>query len=135
MNLEQIRYRDVVLVSILAALAGLQFSACATPAPDKSYPAQHALIGKPRHVVLSCAGQPLGEMTSGKAAVLTYYKEAPMLEESFMGTKGSVPRAHHGCRAKVRLEDDKVMSVMYQSVPSSFAAEDHCEEIFENCVR
>jgi hypothetical protein len=128
-------HRDVVLVSILAVLAWLPVSGCATPAMDKSYPAQHALIGKPRQVVLSCAGQPLGETTSGKAAVLTYYKEAPMLEESFMGSKGSVPRAHHGCRAKVTLEDEKVVSVTYQSVPSSIAAEDHCEEIFENCVR
>ena len=128
-------HRDVVLVSILAVLAWLQVSGCATPTTEKSYPVQQALIGKSRQVVLSCAGQPLGETTSGKAAVLTYYKEAPMLEESFMGTKGSMPRAHHGCRAKVTLENDKVVSVTYQSVPSSFAAEDHCEEIFENCVR
>jgi hypothetical protein len=128
-------HRDVVLVSILAVLAWLQVSGCATPAMDKSYSAQHALIGKPRQVVLSCAGQPLGETTRGKASVLIYYKEAPMLEESFMGSKGSLPRAHHGCRAKVTLEDDKVVSVTYQSVPSSIGAEDHCEEIFENCVR
>ena len=127
--------RDVVLVAILAVWSWLQVSGCATPTSEKSYPAQHALIGKPRQAVVSCAGPPVGETRSGKAAVLAYYREAPMMEESFMGTKGSVPRPHHGCRAKVTLEDDTVVSVTYQSVPSSIAAEDHCEEIFENCVR
>ena len=128
-------FRKTVFLAVLGIIWCLAGGGCATAAPDKSYPAQQALIGKPRQVVLSCAGQPLGETTSGQAVVLTYYKESPMLEESFMGTKGSVPRAHHGCRAKVTLKDDKVVDVTYQSVPSSFAAEDHCEEIFENCVR
>ena len=62
--------------------------------------------------------------------MLAYYKEAPMFEESFASSKASRPGAHHGCWARLLMEDDRVVGVEYRSVPPSVDATDHCEEIF-----
>ncbi len=70
----------------------------------------------------------------GDLTVLKYYKEASILEESFPASKGSVARIHHGCRATLALKNDRVEGIQYNSVPSSYKDEDHCDEIFENCI-
>lgn len=67
--------------------------------------------------------------------MLTYYKEASQFEESFPGSKSSVARAHHGCWALLRLENEVVTGVEYRSVPKDSHHYDHCDEIFEHCAQ
>lgn len=124
----------VTLVT-LATLWWLFGSGCATEPSAKDYPAQKALIVKTKPELLACAVPPLEETKRGTALELLYYKEASILEESFAGTKGSVPKTHHGCRAKVTLREDRVVDVEYRSVPPSWRAYDHCEEIFAKCAQ
>ena len=120
----------------LSACAGL-FAAggCATVASDgDEYPAQRALIGKTRPEVMACAGRPINERTADGLVLWVYYKEASLLEESFPGSKSSYSKVHHGCRATVVLEQDRVTDVLYESEPISYQDEDHCEEIFQPCI-
>lgn len=58
-----------------------------------------------------------------------------MLEESFMGLKGSKPGIHRGCWASVSIEDDEVVGVEYRTVPPSEYADNYCEQIFETCAQ
>lgn len=109
---------------------------CAEVLPNGSavHPAQQALIGKTKQEVFACAGPPVSESTKGDLVVFLYYKEASLLEESFPGSKSSFAKVHHGCRATVFLQHDRVSEVRYDSVPSAHRDEDHCEEIFLSCV-
>lgn len=110
------------------------FHGCATLAQvTPALPNRDATIGKTKGSLLACAGQPIREAVTDHSTVLLYYKEAPMLEESFPASKGSFARAHHGCWASVLLEGDRVTDIGYRSVPSSSDALDHCEAIFEGC--
>ena len=72
--------------------------------------------------------------TVGDLTVLRYYKEAFQFEESFSGSKSSVARLHHGCWASLVLKHDRVEGVQYDSIPSSHMEDDHCDEIFAQCV-
>lgn len=109
---------------------------CATHAPGdvRDNQSQHRLMGKTKQEVLTCAGIPIKENAHHDRVELIYYKEASLLEESFPGSKGSVPKSHHGCRANVQFKGDRVVGVRYQSVPNSYHDEDHCDEIFESCT-
>lgn len=98
------------------------------------HPAQQALIGKTKQELLACAGPPVSESTKGGRVVFLYYKEASLLEESFPGSKSSFAKEHHGCLATLSLQQDRVSEVRYESVPSSYQDEDHCEEIFDPCT-
>jgi hypothetical protein len=115
----------------LIALVG-----CAEVTPNEtgSYPAQRALIGKTKQALLACAGQPVVERVKGDQVQLVYYREASQLEESFAGSKSSFAKVHHGCRATIVLQEDRVSEVRYENEPSSYREEDHCEDIFEPCV-
>jgi len=115
----------------LIALTG-----CAEIPPNgtESYPAQGALIGKTKEALLACAGPPVIERVIGDHVQVIYYREASQLEESFPGSKSSFARVHHGCRATIVLREDRVSEVRYESDPSSYRDEDHCEDIFETCV-
>jgi hypothetical protein len=95
---------------------------------------QHKLMGQTRQAVLACAGVPVRAYEENDTTELVYYREASLLEESFPGSKGSVARTHHGCRANVRFKGDRVTEVRYQSIPSDYHDEDHCDEIFELCA-
>lgn len=119
---------------LLTILVG--FSGCTTPDRDitPSSPIQKALIGKTRQELMACALVQPEVSTKGDLAILRYYKEASILEESFSGSKSSIPRIHHGCWASLVLKNDRVEGVQYDSVPSSYEDEDHCDEIFRNCV-
>lgn len=66
--------------------------------------------------------------------ILKYYKEASILEESSFVSKSSFPRVHHGCWATLGLKNDRVEGVQYDSVPPSSRHEDHCDQIFANCI-
>lgn len=123
--------RPLAFAVALAAVAS-----CAGIGSDgtSAYPAQRALIGKTKQQILACAGLPVDEHAEGDRIVLVYYKEASQLEESFFGSKSSVARGHHGCRSTIVLQQDRVEDVRYESEPSTYQDEDHCEEIFEPCV-
>lgn len=106
-------------------------------APSKgsvTYPAQQALIGKSKQELFACAGKPVGEKTQEDLTVFTYYKQASLLEESFPEARSSFSKVHHGCRATVVLQGNRINEVRYESVPSYYQDEDHCEEIFELCT-
>lgn len=92
------------------------------------------LIGKTKQELVECAGLPIRESEYGGTVELIYYKEASLLEESFPGSKASIARLHHGCRANVELRGNRVMDVQYESIPDSYHDEDHCDEIFKSCV-
>ena len=111
-------------------------SGCADVPHESSEPtpAQRALLGMTKHALLSCAGQPAIERTEDDEMLFVYYREAPQFEESFGGTKSSFPRVHHGCRASITLQQDRVIGIRYRSEPSTIKAENHCEEIFQGCV-
>jgi hypothetical protein len=123
------------LLSNAAGITVLILLSC-TSAPRAVHVSRGAgLIGKATQELLSCAGTPLRETHTGSGTVLKYYKEAPMLEESFVGSKGSTARSHHGCWASVSIVGERVIGVTYESVPTPAAADDHCEEIFEACAQ
>ena len=108
---------------------------CAASEPIAPNPSGKALLGKTKQDLVVCAGNPLAERKTVEGTVLAYYKEAPMLEESFASSKASRPGAHHGCWARLLMEEDHVVGVEYRSVPPSVAATDHCEEIFRSCTQ
>ena len=119
--------------AILVGCAGL--FACAGPQSVEPNPIGQALLGKSRQELVACAGSPLQETKTVEGTVLSYYKEAPMFEESFPFSKSSRPGAHHGCWAHLLMGEDRVVGVEYRSVPPSVHATDHCEEIFHTCVQ
>jgi hypothetical protein len=108
---------------------------CAASQTIAPNPIGKALLGKSKQELVACAGSPLEETKTTEGTVLTYYKEAPMLEESFSSSKGSRSGVHHGCWAHLLMGDDHVVGVEYRSVPRSVDAIDHCEEIFHACVQ
>ncbi len=116
-------------LDVLGSLAVLCLSRSKRALPGKP------CLGKANKNSLACAGNPLQETKTAEGIVLTYYKEAPMFEESFASSKASRPGAHHGCWARLLMEDDRVVGVEYRSVPPSVDATDHCEEIFRTCVQ
>lgn len=57
---------------LIAAAALLGLTACADPAADEALAAQTALIGMPKSTLLSCAGVPERQTTSGALEYFTY---------------------------------------------------------------
>jgi hypothetical protein len=121
------------IVRFTVILAFCYFGGCALPEPVPVLPNREATLGKTKEALLQCAGQPIREAVQNHSVIFLYYKEAPMMEESFPGTKGSSPRPHHGCWASVLLEEDRVTDIGYRSVPPRIDALDHCEAIFQTC--
>lgn len=119
------------LVILLAT--GLQFGCQSTLPVTEGYSHQQGLRGKSKQEVLACAGAPLQERAEGPLTTLRYYQEAPLLEESMVGSKSSRPTVHHGCWATVFLQNERVDQVHYRFVPSSVDASNDCEAIFANC--
>jgi hypothetical protein len=122
-------------ISVLTLCITVWLVGCAASQPIVPNPIGKALLGKSKQELVSCAGNPLEETKTAEGTVLTYYKEAPIFEESFYSSKGSVSRAHHGCWAHLLMGDDRVVGVEYRSVPHSVDATDHCEEIFHTCAQ
>lgn len=120
----------------LCGLGLLALTGCAEVTPEESgpTPAQRALRGMAKQALLACAGPPVVERVKDDEVLFVYYREAPQFEESFPGSKSSFPMVHHGCRVLITLEHDRVRDVRYQSEPSTYRDEGHCEEIFEACV-
>ena len=130
MQANMIRAISVLVVCTTAWLIG-----CAASQPIVPNPIGKALLGKNKQELVACAGNPFQETKTAEGTVLAYYKEAPMFEESFSFSKGSMSGAHHGCWAHLLMGDDRVVGVEYRSVPRSVDATDHCEEIFHTCVQ
>jgi hypothetical protein len=125
-----IRAISALVLCIVVWLIG-----CAASQPIAPDPIGKALLGKSKQELVSCAGNPLEETKTAEGPVLTYYKEAPIFEESFSLSKGSTSGVHHGCWAHLLMEDDRVVGVEYRSVPRSIDSTDHCEEIFHTCIQ
>lgn len=122
------------LLEVGAGFAVLLLLSCTTVPQEVHVSPAEVLIGKSKQDLLACAGSPLREIPVGGGIVLKYYKEAPMFEESFVGSKGSISGIHHGCWASISISEDRVIGVEYRSVPSPGIADDHCDEIFETCA-
>ena len=125
-----IRASSALVLCIAVWLIG-----CAGSQPIEPNPIGKALLGKSKQELVACVGNPLQETITTEGTVLTYYKEASMLEESFSFSKGSRSGVHHGCWAHLLMGDDRVVGVEYRSAPRSVDATDHCEEIFHPCVQ
>lgn len=126
----------VTIVSVIL-LTGVGFIGCTTTPWETTTPpspTQKALIGKTRQELMACTSVQPQESRVGDLTVLKYYREASILEESFAASKSSVARLHHGCWATLGLKNDRVEGVQYDSVPSSYKGDDHCDEIFQNCL-
>jgi hypothetical protein len=122
-------------ISALVLYIAVWLIGCAASQPIEPSPIGKALLGKSKQELVACAGTPLEEAKTAEGTVMTYYKEASMLEESFSFSKGSRSGVHHGCWAHLLMGDDRVVGVEYRSVPRSVDATDHCEEIFHTCVQ
>ncbi len=114
-------------------MTGLVLGCHTIPPVTEGYPHQLAIRGKTKEQVLACAGTPVQEREEGAVTILRYYKEAPLLEESMVSSKGSRPTLHHGCWATVIIQDHRVDHVRYRFVPTSVDASNDCEEIFAQC--
>ena len=123
------------IVEFLLIVGFVGLTGCASSQQIAPSPVGKALLGKSKQELLACAGNPLQETKTTEGAILTYYKEAPMFEESFSLSKGSTSGAHHGCWAHLLVEDNRVVGVEYRSAPRSVDSTDHCEEIFHTCVQ
>ena len=119
---------------LLAVMSLVWLSACAATSPDGSFPAQRALIGMTEQEILACAGKPKTRSSSGEETVLSYRRAAPVFEESFAGSRGSVPCPRHGCEAVIVLKDGRVAEARYHPSPPSVGGCEHCEEIFRSCL-
>jgi len=122
-------------ISALVLCIAVWLIGCAVSQPIEPNPIGKALLGKSKQELVACVGNPLQETKTTEGTVLTYYKEASMLEESFSFSKGSRSGVHHGCWAHLLMGDDRVVGVEYRSAPRSVDATDHCEEFFHTCVQ
>jgi hypothetical protein len=119
---------------VLPLLASMILAACASTLPStEGHHHQTALLGMSRSQLLACAGAPTRESLEGDSALFRYYREAPMLEESIVSSKGSHAGVHKGCWATVVIRAEQVEAVRYRFVPGYIDASNHCEEIFANC--
>lgn len=126
---------DTVIVRILIAFVWLTLGSCAPAPPQQRSQIATTLLGKTKQELVTCAGMPLNEFVRSDATELIYYKDSPKLEESFMGAKSSIRAERpHGCRARIYLKEDRVEGIEYESVPATFAGEDHCDAIFQACA-
>jgi hypothetical protein len=123
--------------SLFLSAAGLVVLAgCQSIGEPRAFPAQEMLKGKSRQALEACAGPPVKEVAVEGNIQLLYSKDACCLERSFATAKSSQAASPpHGCRALVRLQDDRVVEVQYHNVPPDVTAQDHCEEIFASCLR
>lgn len=123
-------------LALILLVIGVLSHGCASVLPqDRLQPTAQKLIGKSQTHILQCAGKPVTQTSYGQGIVLRYYQEAPMFEESRPFLKGSQPGMHHGCWARVLIENDRVMGVEFRTVPEEVEKHgDECEEIFQACA-
>lgn len=128
---------DLTTIIGILLLINMLLLGCSS-VPAKKYglePTAQKLIGKTQADLLQCAGKPTTQRSYGQSLVLCYYKGAAMLEVSRPFLKGSLQTAiHHGCCARVLIENNRVAGIEFQTVPEAGEKHrDECEEIFESC--
>lgn len=123
-------------LALILSVIGVLLHGCASvPPQDRLQPTAQKLMGKSQARILECAGKPVVRTSYAEGVVLRYYKEASMFEESLPFLKGSRPGIHHGCWARVLIENDRVMGVEFRTVPDEVEKHgDECEEIFQACA-
>ena len=92
---------------------------CFDATQDSLRPIAQKLIGKSQAHILECAEKPVTRTSYGQGVVLRYYKEASMFEESLPFLKGSQSGIHHGCWARVLIENERVMGIRISNGPRS----------------
>ncbi len=123
------------LALILSVIGVLSHGCASAPPQDRLQPTAQKLIGKSQAHILECAGKPVTRTSYGQSIVLRYYQEASMFEESLPFLKGSQSGIHHGCWARVLIENERVMGVEFRTVPEEVEKHgDECEEIFQACT-
>ena len=122
------------MAGLLAMAAALTACVSQPAFGPKDALVRERLVGQTREAVFACAGPPLRERMQQTLTILRYYREAPLLEESFSSAKSSLPRAHHGCWAELVVKNNRIADVHYVSVPANVDSSDHCDEIFGNCA-
>jgi hypothetical protein len=115
----------MILVMIMLALAG-----CASKSHGDI---RHPLLGKSKAEIVRCAGTPLRDEHEQGLNILTYYKEASVLDEAFPHAKSSFAKVHHGCWARLGMDNDHVVGIEYLPRPASYEDIQPCEDIFEHC--
>lgn len=131
------RRRTTITGLTLGLICWLGGLGCSTPTPSIVSPppsVKKAVIGKTKQNLLTCAAVTPDEQTVDGTTILVFYKEAPQLEESFAEAKSSVPKVHHGCRAYVRIREERAEEILYRAVPPTYPHYTHCDEIFEPCL-
>jgi hypothetical protein len=106
---------------------------CARHVVGPSGASGDALIGLSQERLQACAEGPLRTVTQPGSAMLIYYREAAIFEESFGGGKGSKPGYHHGCWATLLVKEGRVTGVEFRPVPDADADTHECQEIFAAC--
>jgi hypothetical protein len=127
--------RSTTLLAALNGMFALWLIGCTAHEPVVRHPLGEGLIGKSNQELLACAGVPIRETNVGDGTVLSYYQEASMFAESFVGSKASKPLVHGGCWAHVMLSDGQVTGVEFKPVPAHLETAEPCEEIFQSCVQ
>jgi hypothetical protein len=115
----------IIIVAVMYAL-----TSCAL---ERQSLTAHKLLGKSKEEILLCAGAPLQERREEDLTIWIYYKEASLLDEVFPVSKSSFARSHHGCLARLGLDEGHVVGVEYLSAPASYKGFDWCEQLFEQC--
>src|SRR5258706_15962809 len=77
------------ILEFLLILSFVGLVGCAASQAIEARPTGKALLGKSKQELVACAGRPLKEAKTAGGIVLSYYKEAPMFEESYSLSKGS----------------------------------------------
>lgn len=98
-------------------------------------PSSSVLLGKTTSAVLACAGLPIQQSKQGASVIMKYYKEASILEESGVHSKGSVSKVHRGCWVDLLVEADHVTGVQFRPVPPTETDTQSCRDLFESCGR
>jgi len=110
----------------------LLVSCVSAPGQPGPTPIAQSLLGKSEKQILECAGKPINETRYGQGVILRFHKEAPTFDTTFL--EGGLPMTHHGCWARLLIENDQVTSVEFRTVPEGAEkADDKCDEIFRQC--
>jgi hypothetical protein len=91
------------------------------------------LIGKSEQEISACAGEPRRRFEEGEKMRLIYRNEPTVLERSFPSARGTVTCPHHGCEARVILQNGRTAQVEYHPFPNADGDCDHCDRIFVRC--
>ena len=125
----------VKAIGWLFSLSALQ--ACSATETTVTFANRDASIGMTADALRQCAGSPSHETKkNGDVTILSYYKEAPILQQSFPGPRSSISRLSlHACWVTARVEQETVQEISYRSVPQTIDASMYCEAILEPCNR